>query len=40
MSVFQRGTITQTGITCEKIPCHMRDLDCGGGVLLKKAKIF
>ena len=27
-SLSNHGTIIQTGITCEKIPCYMRDSAC------------
>ena len=33
------GSIIRTGITCKKIPCHMRDLACRW-FIVKKAKIF
>ena len=33
------GTIIRTGITCEKIQCHIRDSTCRR-FIVKKAKIF
>ena len=33
------GTIIQTGITCNKIPCYMRNSSCRC-CIVKKAKIF
>ena len=36
---FDHGTIIRTGITCEKIPCYMRDSACRW-FIVKKAKIF
>ena len=37
--VFYHGTIIQKGITCEKIPCYMRDSACSD-LLLKMLKYF
>ena len=38
-SLLKHGTIIQTGITCKKIPCYMRDSACRW-VIVKSAKIF
>ena len=36
---FCHGTIIRTGVTCNKIPCYMRDSACRW-FIVKKAKIF
>ena len=37
--VSNHGTIIQTGITCKKTPCYMRDSACRW-FIVKKAEIF
>ena len=39
LSDFDNGTIIRTGITCNEIPCYMRDSACRW-FIVKKAKIF
>ena len=36
---FHHGTIMQTGITCKKIGCYMRDSTCTR-LIVEDAKIF
>ena len=36
---YQHGTIIQTGITCKKIPCYMRD-SASRWLIVENAKIF
>ena len=37
--LYDHGIIIQTGITCKKIPCYMRDSACRW-FIVKKSKIF
>ena len=38
-TIPKHGTIIQTGVTCQKIPCYMRDSTCRW-VIVKKVEIF